>query len=310
MTRVLVTGVVSVRFTRRVAAFPVPLVSSQVVNGELGMRLAGAGWTAATTMRALGADVRLATYVGADPLGLVVEHGLRGRGWYDRAVQVCPEQPRSLILYDAAGTRCATSDLRDTWELRYPADLFGSLLDERDTDVVLMASVGFTRPLIDITLERQVPIATDMQCVISADYPRKQDWLRAAAIVSCSHEGLRDGPLGWIEALWRRFATPVILVGCGADGALVATYEDRRVWHVDAVAPRGVRFVCGAGDTMLAAFVDQYVEHGEHVTALRHAALAAGWLIGGGPDYEFDLSAEQLAELGARHGFPDVRRVR
>lgn len=310
MTRVLVAGVVNVRLTRQVSAFPVPLVSSQVVNGALGVRLAGAGWTTATTMRALGTDVRLATYVGADPLGLIVEHGLRCRGWYDRATQVCLEQPRALTLYDRTGTRSATSDLRDLWELRYPTDLFGSLLDEQDTDLVLMASVGFTRPLIDVTLERRVPIATDMQCVISADYPRKQDWLNAATIVSCSHERLREGPFGWIEALWRRFATPVALVGCGADGALIATYEGRRVWHVDAVRPRGVRFVGGAGDTMLAAFVHQYLRHRDPVTALRDAVLAAGWSIGGGPDYEFDLSAEELADLGRRLGFPDVRQVR
>lgn len=310
MTRVLVTGVVSVRFTQRVAAFPVPLVSNRVLNGGLTVRLAGGGWTAATTARALGADVRLATYVGADPLGLMAEHELRTRGWYDRGIQVCGSQPRALVLYDKAGTRCGTSDLGAAWNLRYPAGLLGSLLDEQGTDVVLMASVGFTRPLIDVTLERRIPIATDLQCVKGADYPRKQDWLRAATIVSCSHENLRDGPLGWIEALWRRFATPVVLVGCGADGALVATHADRRIWHVDASAPRGVRFVDGAGDAMFAAFTHQYFEYGEHVTALRYAALAAGWLVGGGPDEEFDLTADQLVELATRHGLPDVRRVR
>jgi sugar/nucleoside kinase (ribokinase family) len=310
MTRVLVAGVVSVRVSQRVPTFPVPLVSSQVVNGGLAVRPAGGGWTGATTARALGADVRLATYVGADPLGLLVEHELRTRGWYDRGIQVCESQPRALVLYDEAGVRCGTSDLGATWDLQYPASLFGALLDEQGTDVVLMASVGFTRPLIDVTLERRVPVVTDLQCVISADYPRKQDWLHAATIVNCSHERLRDGPLGWIEALWRRFATPVVLVGCGADGALVATFEDRRIWHVEASAPRGVRYVDGAGDAMLAAFTHQYFEHGEQVTALRYATLAAGWLVGGGPDSEFDLTAEQLVELATCQGLPKVRRVR
>jgi sugar/nucleoside kinase (ribokinase family) len=310
MTRVLVAGVVSVRVAQRVPAFPVPFVSNKVVDGGLTVQLAGGGWTAATTARALGADVRLATYVGADPLGLVVEHELRARGWYDRGIQVCESQPRALVLYDETGTRCGTSDLGGAWELRYPAGLLGSLLDEQGTDIVLMASVGFTRSLIDATLERRIPIATDLQCVKGASYPRKQDWMRAATIVSCSHESLRDGPLGWIEALWHRFATPVVLVGCGADGALVATHEDRRIWHVGASAPRGVRFVDGAGDAMLAAFTHHYFDHGEHVTALRYASLAAGWLVGGGPDDEFDLTTDQLIELGTRQGLPDVLRVR
>lgn len=310
MSRVVVAGIVNVRFTRPVEVFPVPLVSSQVRNGQLGVQLAGAGWTAATTLQALGTDVTFATYVGADLLGLLVAQGLRARGWYGRATQVCAEQPRSLTLYDTAGTRCATSDLRATWELRYPVDLFGSLLDEHPTDAVLMSSVGFTRPLIDVTLDRQVPIATDLQCVRGADYPRKQDWLRAATIVSASHENLRDGPMGWIESLWRRFGTPVAVVGCGADGALVGVCQGRRVWRVAAAPVGGVRFVGGAGDTLLATFVHQYFDLGDPAAALRFAALAAGWFVGGGPDDEFDLSGDDLLELAVRHGLPAVERVR
>jgi len=310
MTRVVVAGVISVRLSKQVTGFPVPLVSSDVISGGLGLRLAGAGWAAATALRALGADVRFATYVGADLPGRMVEHGLRGRGWWDSGIQVCAEQPRSLVMYDAAGTRCATSDLRATWDLRYPVDVYESVLDEQNTDVVLLGSVGFTRPLIDVTVARRVPIATDMQCVVDADYPRKQDWLRAATIVSCSHERLHGGPMTWIEALWQRFATPVAIVGCGADGALVALHDGRAVWHVAAAPTRGVRYVGGAGDTLLAAFLYHYFDHGDPVPALCSAALASGWMIGGGPDYEFDLTARQLAELGSRHGEPEVRRVR
>jgi sugar/nucleoside kinase (ribokinase family) len=310
MTRVVVAGVVSVRLSKQVANFPVPLVSSDVISGGLGVRLAGAGWAAATALDALGAEVRLVTYVGTDLPGLMAEHGLRARGWFGSGVQLCAEQPRSLVLYDAAGTRCATSDLRATWDLSYPVEAYEAVLDEQNPEVALLASVGFTRPLIDATVARQVPIATDMQCVIDADYPRKQDWLRAATIISCSHERLAAGPMGWIEALWRRFATPVAIVGCGADGALVALHDDRAVWHVAAAPARGVRYVGGAGDTLLAAFLYHYVEHGEPVPALRSAALAAGWLIGGGPDYEFDLPARELAELGVLHGMPEIRRVR
>ncbi|MGB3438297.1 MAG: carbohydrate kinase family protein [Actinophytocola sp.] len=310
MTRVVVAGVVSVRLSKQVEGFPVPLVSSDVISGGVGLRVAGAGWAAATALRALGADVRLVTYVGVDLPGRMVEHGLRARGWFDNGIQLCAEQPRSLVLYDAAGTRCATSDLRATWDLRYPVDVYESVLDDQNPEVVLLGSVGFTRPLIDVTVARQVPIATDMQCVIDADYPRKQDWLRAATIISCSHERLAGGPMAWIEALWHRFATPVTIVGCGADGALVALCHDRAVWHVAAAPTRGVRYVGGAGDTLLAAFLYHYLDHGEPVPALRSAALAAGWMIGGGADYEFDLSARQLADLGVRHGEPEVHRVR
>ncbi len=310
MTHVAVSGIVSVRLTRPVDAFPVRRVPGEVRDGALGAHLAGAGWTAATTLRALGTDVTFATYVGADPLGLVAAQGLRARGWYGRATARCAEQPRSVNLYDGAGTSSGMSDLRGAWDLRYPAEVFAALLDERPADAVLLSSIGFTRPLIGVALDRGLPIATDLQCVVDAGYPRKQDWLRAATIVGCSHEKLRDGPLGWIESLWRRFGTPVAIVGCGATGALVGVHEQRRVWHVVADPPRGVRFTGGAGDTLLAAFVHAYLDLGEPVAALRGAALAAGWFVGGGPDEEFTLSAAELAELAVRCGPPAVRRVR
>jgi sugar/nucleoside kinase (ribokinase family) len=310
MTHVAVSGIVSVRFTRPVDTFPVPRSPGQVRDGALGAHLAGAGWTAATALRALGADVTFATYVGADPLGLVAAQGLRARGWYGRATARCAEQPRSVNLYDDAGTTSGMSDLRGAWDLTYPADLFGSLLDERGADAVLLSSIGFTRSLLGVALDRGLPIATDLQCVIDAGYARKQDWLRAATIVSCSHEKLRDGPLGWVESLWRRFGTPVAVVGCGADGALLGVYENRQVWHVTAAAVRGVRFTSGAGDTLLGAFVHSYLDLGEPVGALRRAALAAGWFVGGGPEEEFTLSAAELSALAVRCGLPVARRVR
>jgi sugar/nucleoside kinase (ribokinase family) len=310
MTHVAVSGIVSVRLTRPVETFPVPRTPGQVCDGALGAHLAGAGWTVATTLRALGADVTFATYVGADPLGLVAAHGLRARGWYGRATARCAEQPRSVNLYDNAGVSCGLSDLRGAWDLRYPAELFGALLDDKPADAVLLSSIGFTRPLIDVTLDRGLPMATDMQCVIDADYPRKQDWLRAATIVNCSHEKLRAGPLGWIESLWRRFGTPVAVVGCGADGTLVGLHDSRQVWHVAAAPPRGVRFTGGAGDTLLAAFVHCFLDLGDPVASARFAALAAGWFVGGGPAEEFTLSAAELSDLSIRCGLPTVRRVR
>jgi len=310
MSRVAVAGVVSVRLAHAVDAFPVPLVSSQHRPGGLSVRLSGVGWTGATTLRALGSDVAFATFVGADDLGLLAAQGLRARGWYGAATLVCSEQPRSLVLYDRDGTRSGTSDLRSLSAQRYPPEVFGALLDESRCDAVLLNSTEFTRELIEIAVDRRVPIATDVHRIFDIGYPRKQDWLRAATVVACSHELLPRGPRAWVEALWRRFDTPIALVGCGPDGALVGVARGRRIWHVAASTPRGVRYVSGAGDTLLAAFVHHHCTLGDPVTAARYAVLAAGWKVGGDPDDEFVLSAAELADLASTHGLPAVTRLR
>jgi acarbose 7IV-phosphotransferase len=310
MTRVAVAGVVNVRLAHAVEAFPVPFVSGQHRPGGLSVRLSGTGWTGATTLRALGSAVTFATYVGADELGTLAVQGLRARGWYGPATLVCAEQPRALVLYDRAGTRAGTTDLRSVAALRYPPDLFGSLLDDDRPDVAMLNSTEFTRALVDVAVGRRVPIATDLHRISDIGYPPKQDWLRAAAIVACSHENLPSGPRAWIEALWRRFGTPIALVGCGPDGAMVGVHEDRAIWHVPASTPRGVRYTSGAGDTLLAAFVHHHQALGDPVRAARYAVVAAGWKVGGTPDEEFGLSGAELAELAGSHGLPRARRLR
>lgn len=309
MTRVVVAGVVSVRLAHAVGSFPVPYVSAQHCTGGLSMRLAGTGWTGATTLQALGSEVIFATYVGADALGTLAVQGLRGRDWYGPATLVCDEQPRSLVLYDRDGSRAGSTDLRSLHGLRYPPEVFDSLLDE-PCDVAMLNSTAFTRSLIDVAVRRGVPIATDLHRIADICYPPKQDWMRAATVMSCSHENLPYGPREWIEAVWRRFGTPITLVGCGSDGALVGVRDGRAIWHVAGSTPRGVRYTSGAGDTLLAAFVHHHQALGDPVLAARHAVLAAGWKVGGSPDDEFRLSAADLAAIGEEHGKPAVRRLR
>jgi sugar/nucleoside kinase (ribokinase family) len=310
MAAITVAGVVNVRLAHAVDSFPVPLVSGQHRTNGLSVRLSGTGWTGATTLRSLGAAVSFATYVGSDPLGVLATEGLRQRGWYGPATQVCAEQPRALVLYDRHGTRSNTTDLRSLSALRYPPELFGQLLDETGCEVAMVNSTAFTRSLVEVAVKRRVPIATDLHRNAELDNPHKQDWIRAATILSCSHERLSHGPSEWIDELWLRFATPLALVGCASDGAVLGIHRDRSLWQIESATPRGVRYTSGAGDTLLAVFVHQYHALGDPVLAARYAVLAAGWKVGGQPDEEFNLSVAALAALEATHGLPRVRRLR
>jgi sugar/nucleoside kinase (ribokinase family) len=71
-----------------------------------------------------------------------------------------------------------------------------------------------------------------------------------------------------------------------------------------------VGFTGGAGDTLLAAFVHQYITRVDPVAAARFAVLAAGWKVGGPPDKEYGLSGSELAELAQTHGLPGAHRLR
>jgi sugar/nucleoside kinase (ribokinase family) len=309
MSRVVVAGVVNVRAARRCEAFPLAVASSAFDPGGISIRLSGTGWTVARTLQQLGSEVLFATYVGADELGQFAAQGLRRCGLLGQTTLVCPSQPRALVLYGADGRRANVTDLRATPDLSYPPDIFAAAVDHAQAyDIAILANIGFTRPLISMAVDRGLPIATDLHLVDDVGSAYNRDWMVAAQILACSHEALPTSPEGWVRAMWRRYGTEIVLVGCGAGGAVLGVRALRQIWHVAAATPRGLRYTSGAGDTLLGSFVHHYLALDDPLAAVRNAVLTAGWKVGGDPDEEPGVLAGQLHELRTARGLPDSTR--
>ncbi|SES25840.1 carbohydrate kinase family protein [Actinokineospora terrae] len=306
--KIAVAGVVTAGAACLVPSFPVPLVSSRRLTGGVHFRLSGTGYTVAKTAALLGSQVAFATYVGSDLLGLMAAQDLREQGLYGPGVQVCAKQPRSVTLFDSTGVRSGTTDLGDTPGLGYPVPVFDGMLD--GCAFAVLSNIAFTRPLIRAAAARGVPFITDTHVVDTVDSRHNREWMAAAHVVASSHERLPHGPVAWVEDMWRTHRTPVVVVGCGADGSVIGLRDRRRIWQVSAVTPRGIRYQSGAGDTLVGSFAHHYATTGDAVTALRHAVLGAGWAIGGDPDSERSPTAAVLEELVAALGLPAVRRLR
>jgi sugar/nucleoside kinase (ribokinase family) len=306
MSRIAVAGALTICVTRPVERFPVPLAVGRVDNGGLTVAPAGTGWRVTRTAQALGDEVVFATYVGRDPLGALAIGALRGHGLYGPTTLRCTTQPRTVVLYDPDGNRCGVSDLRSTPRLRYPADRFDAAT--AGFDFAVLTNIEFTRSLIPLAVERGLPFATDLHVINSIDSDHNRPWMAQAHVLACSHEELPCSARDWIGQVWQRFGTPVVLVGCGADGAVVGVRDSGAIWQVRPSTPRGVRYQSGAGDTLLGSFVHHYVASGDAVSAARHAVLTAGWFIGAAPQRTRTVSAALLARLRTKHGLPDVIR--
>jgi sugar/nucleoside kinase (ribokinase family) len=307
MTRVVVAGVVNIRSALAVDRFPVLFASSRRRPEAISVRLSGSGFVVARTLQDLGADVTFATYVGTDALGILAVNGLRDAGLYGPGVLVSGIQPRSVVLYDRHGARASTTDLRTAPSLRYPPDVFEAIARD-GCDLAVLTNIGFTRPLIQSAVDMGIPIATDLHVVADIGKPHNQDWMRAAHILACSHEELPVTAEEWVRELWSRYGTEISLIGCGDQGAVLGIRGS--AWRIQAVAPRGVRYTSGAGDTLLGSFVRHYLSGDDPVLAARHAVLAAGWRIGRSPDDLEDLSSAMLTRLVTDHGLPEVSRLR
>jgi acarbose 7IV-phosphotransferase len=292
---IVVAGVTNVELTVPVDRFPVPYTSVRYVRQEIGIRVAGVGFGTAAALTALGADVRLATFVGEDHFGSLVQTVLHDRRLWTAGVIAAPTTPVSVVLHDSEGRRMINTDLKDLPDADYPNSRFAQLL--ADAELAVVTNIGFARPLLALAAGLGVPIAADVQAVDSLDDAYNADWMRAAAVLFCSHERLPCSPDDWITGVWDRYGCGLVVVGCGPGGAVLGVRGDREIRRVPAIAPRGVTNTVGAGDALAAAFLHVLTRSGDPHLAIEQAVLFAGHRVGAASGEDGWLSGDELAAL-------------
>lgn len=306
---IVVAGVTNVELTVPIDGFPVRYVPVRYPHWEIGARVAGVGYGVAAALTALGAEVRLATLVAADPLAAMVEAVLRGRGLWGAGVTSAAATPASVVLHDPAGQRMISTDLKDLPDGEYPRSRFADLL--AGAELAVVTNIGFARPLLAVAAEHGVPVAADVQAVESLDDGYNAEWMRAATVLFCSHERLPCSPEDWITGVWNRYGCELVVVGCGHDGAVLGIRDGRDLYRVAAVAPRGVVNTVGAGDALAAAFLYVLTRTGNPHLAVEQAVLFAGHRIGAAAGEDGWLTGDQLAEFhDAQRGTNPGRRAR
>jgi len=294
---IVVAGVTNVQFSVPVEGFPLEYAPVRYPQGKTGVSVGGVGFNVAAGLAALGDEVRLATFAGGDLLGGAVAGKLRTRGLDGPWVAGGQETPRSVVLHEPGGERMIHTDLRGLPEAVYPAGVFADAV--RGAAYAVVTNIGFARPLLGIARAAGVPVAADVQAVDDVDDAYNRDWMAAARVLFCSHERLPVPPAAWVRLVQERYGTPVVVVGCGAAGAVLGVRETGQIVEVAAVAPRGVVSTAGAGDALAAAFMHVYAAGGDPCAAIRRAVLFAGWAVGAPPGGRVFLSGSELAGMAA-----------
>jgi sugar/nucleoside kinase (ribokinase family) len=294
---IVVAGVTNLQFSVPVDAFPVAYSPVRYPQNQTGVRVAGVGYNVAAGLTALGNEVRLATFAGSDLLGGAVELELRARGLHGPWVVAGQETPRSVVLHEPGGERMICTDLRGLPQAVYPPGVFAEALQGAGWAVI--TNIGFARPLLAVARDAGVPVAADVQVIDDLDDDYNRDWMAAAQVLFCSHERLPVPPRAWVSMVHERYRTPVVVVGCGADGALLGVSDSGsgEIRHVPAVAPRGVTSTAGAGDALAAAFMHVYAANHDPHAAIEQAVVFAGFAVGGEPGGNPYLTGPQLAAL-------------
>lgn len=299
MPTIAVAGLVNVETTVRVEGFPIEYSPARYPFGGVRTTVSGVGYNVAAALCALGDAVRFASIVGRDPMGALVAHALEelgiGREWVrDEA----GETAQSAILYEPGGRRQVNTDLKDMQERSYPVEPFARALD--GCSLAVVANINYTRPLLRVAREMGVPIATDVHTLSDLEDAYNRDYMEAADVLFMSGERLPRPPEEWARLAMDRYGPEVLVIGLGAEGALLALRGGGRPVRMPAVRTRRVLSTVGAGDALLSSFVHCYADTGDPYESLGKAIVFAGHKIGSVGGAEGFLGAWELDALYAR----------
>lgn len=300
MARIAVAGLYNLETNLGIDGFPLPYFPVCFPFNRITQNHAGVGYNVSLALTRLGNEVRYAALVADDLAGHQMLEGLRGHGIDTDFVRPSlSATPQAVILVAPDGQRQIHCDLKDIQESLYPPELWDTLLD--GCEAVVACNINFARPLLAKAAGAGKLLATDVHVLGDFDDSYNRDYMAACDILFLSHEKLPCTPQRAVAELRRRYDPAVVIIGLGADGALLAERgQDPLV--LPARPQRAVVNTIGAGDALFSAFVDQYLRLGAAGTALARAQVYAGWKIGESGAAEGLLDQAGLMErLAATH---------
>ena len=295
MTSILVSGLINIETTLRVEGFPIHY--NPVNYPFFGVRttVAGVGYNIAKALTALGDTVRLLALTGQDLLAEQVRAALAlDRIDPSRVLSIARETAQSVILYDPQGKREIFTDLKDMQEQVYPPEVFEEAA--RGSDLLALSNINYSRPFLPWGRRLGKPVATDVHVIADLDDDYNRDFMRAADILFMSDERLPVSPEEWASRVMRHYAPEVLVIGLGAQGALLALRQGG-MQRVPAVSPRPIVSTVGAGDALFSAFLHGFARTRDPYESLRKAVLFAGYKIGARGAAEGFLDAASLEQL-------------
>jgi sugar/nucleoside kinase (ribokinase family) len=289
MGGILVSGLINLEITLRVDAFPIEYTPVRYPFFGVNSSVSGVGYNVAKALTVLGDPVHFLSLIGRDAAGRLVMDSLDADGIRpDLVVAQAEHTAHSVILFDGDGRRQINVDLKDIQEQVYPDDLFERALAR--CSVAVLCNINYSRPFLRKARQAGKLIATDVHAVSSLEDEYNQDFMAGADILFMSDELLPCSPEAWARRVLDRFGPEIVVVGLGAQGALLCVRSDRFVERIPAVHTRAVVNTIGAGDALFSAFVHIYNRDRDPYEAIEKANIFASYKIG---------------ETGAAAGFLD-----
>ena len=265
--------------TLRVDSFPVEYEPVRYPFWGVRSTISGVGYNLAKALTVLGNDVSFLSMTGPGLIGKLVHQALQADGIpRDNVLPNLTQTSQSVIMYNEEGKRQIHVDLKDTQERPYPPERFKQSLSE--CDLALLCNINFSRPFLHQAKQAGKIVATDVHTISDLDDHYNADFMAAADILFMSDEKLPTVPREWVRRIQNKYGTPIIVIGLGSEGALLAVKDDNFCERVPAVQMREIVNTIGAGDALFSSFNHFYHKTNDPYLAIKKAIYFASYKIG------------------------------
>jgi len=278
VARILVSGLINIETTLQIDSFPLAYTPVRYPFFGVNSTVSGVGYNVVKALKTLGHDVPFVSIIGQDIAAQQVRTALAEIQVADPCVlSLMKNTAQSVIVYDREGQRQIHVDLKDIQERVYPDDVFEQAM--AGCNLFALCNINFSRPFLRRARQTGKPIATDVHALSRLDDDYNRDFMEAASILFMSDELLPLPPEAWAREIWKRYAPDVLVIGLGAQGALLCVKRDNFVERIPVVKTRPVVNTIGAGDALFSAFVHGYLQSGDPYQAIRQAVVFASYKI-------------------------------
>jgi sugar/nucleoside kinase (ribokinase family) len=222
-----------------------------------------AGGYSCRGFKKLGYNVAFVGYVGDDYSGRYIRESLEKDG-IDTYFGIDPEgTKRSVNIMYGDGRRKNFYDGKGSMRLRPDLLAIGEYL--AGTGLVHINLVNWTRYLLPLFKEDNTVVSVDIQDVVSADDPYRQDYIKAADVLFFSAVNFPD-PAPLIERFMVIRSDRIVICGMGKRGCALGTEKGISYYRaVELEEP--VIDTNGAGDSLAVGFLASHFLQGHSLEA-------------------------------------------
>lgn len=295
MNKIVVAGLVNVETTVKVNSFPIEYSPVNFPFFGIQSQASGVGLNVGKALVTLGDEVKLLSMIGKDSAGVIVKDSLTDCG-IDTSY-ICENlsaTSQSVVLYDDSGKRQIYCDLKEIQDCSYDENVFKEVM--KDSSIVCLCNINFSRNLLKIAKDNGKIIATDVQVLGDIHDSYNADYMKYADILFMSNENIKGSVEKFVKSIAKEYDNQIIVVGLGSQGALLYVKKDKSIKKIPAVKTREVVNTIGAGDSLFSCFIHYYAIDGNPYEAIQKAMVFASYKIGVESAADGFLKEDELEE--------------